>query len=157
MIAFRMSAKRKATVSAELSEILHDFLALATIPVSASGLQNALAQLRGELEPLSQLDADDLLEMLEGLARDGRLLHGGDGRWSLAAPPAGDVLRQMLARPGWEQAAAVISRVGKLRYKDEVFTVGGDEAGEVSLKIYDTITGIQYGRLPDPFGWRVEI
>ena len=53
--------------------------------------------------------------------------------------------------------AAVISRVGKLRYKDEVFTIGGDEAGEVSLKIYDTITGIQYGRLPDPFGWRVEI
>ena len=53
--------------------------------------------------------------------------------------------------------AAVISPVGKLRYKDEVMTIGGGEIGPVSQKLYDTVTGIQLGRLEDPFGWRVVV
>ena len=53
--------------------------------------------------------------------------------------------------------AAVISPVGKLRYKDEVMTINGGGIGELSQKIYDTLTGIQWGKLDDPFGWRVEV
>ena len=53
--------------------------------------------------------------------------------------------------------AAVISPVGKLRYKDEVMTIGGGEIGPLSQKIYDTVTGIQLGRLEDKYGWRVEV
>ena len=53
--------------------------------------------------------------------------------------------------------AAVISPVGKLRYKDEVFVIGENKIGEVSQKIYDAITGIQLGKAEDPFGWRVEV
>ena len=53
--------------------------------------------------------------------------------------------------------AAVISPVGKLRYKDEVMTIGGGAIGPVSQKLYDTVTGIQLGRLEDPFGWRVVV
>ena len=53
--------------------------------------------------------------------------------------------------------AAVISPVGKLRYKDEVMTIGGGKIGPVSQKLYDTVTGIQLGRLEDKFGWRVEV
>ena len=53
--------------------------------------------------------------------------------------------------------AAVISPVGKLRYKDEVFTIGDNKIGETSQKIYDAITGIQLGKLDDPFGWRVNV
>ena len=53
--------------------------------------------------------------------------------------------------------AAVISPVGKLRYKDEVMTIGNGEIGEISQKIYDTVTGIQLGKLEDKFGWRVEV
>ena len=53
--------------------------------------------------------------------------------------------------------AAVISPVGKLRYKDEVMTIGGGEIGHLSQKIYDTVTGIQLGRLEDKYGWRVEV
>ena len=49
--------------------------------------------------------------------------------------------------------AAVISPVGKLRYKDDVMTINGGEIGEVSQKLYDTITGIQWGRIEDSFGW----
>ncbi len=53
--------------------------------------------------------------------------------------------------------AAVISPVGKLRYKDEVFTIGDNKIGETSQKIYDAITGIQLGTAEDPFGWRVDV
>lgn len=53
--------------------------------------------------------------------------------------------------------AAVISPVGKLRYKDDVMTIGDGGIGPVSQKLYDTITGIQTGKLADTLGWRVEI
>ena len=53
--------------------------------------------------------------------------------------------------------AAVISPVGKLRYVDEVMTINGGEIGNLSQKLYDTITGIQTGRLPDEKGWRVKV
>ena len=53
--------------------------------------------------------------------------------------------------------AAVISPVGKLRYKDDVMTIGDGGIGPVSQKLYDTITGIQTGKLDDPFGWRVTL
>ena len=53
--------------------------------------------------------------------------------------------------------AAVISPVGKLRYVDDVMTIGDGGIGELSQKIYDTLTGIQWGKLDDPFGWRVEV
>lgn len=51
--------------------------------------------------------------------------------------------------------AAVISPVGKLRYKDDVMIINNNEIGEVSAKLYDTITGIQWGKCDDPFGWTV--
>ena len=53
--------------------------------------------------------------------------------------------------------AAVISPVGKLRYKDDVMTINGGSIGPVSQKLYDTITGIQPGILPDEKGWRVKV
>ena len=53
--------------------------------------------------------------------------------------------------------AAVISPVGKLRYVDEVMTINGGSIGELSQKLYDTITGIQTGVLEDPRGWRVTV
>ena len=53
--------------------------------------------------------------------------------------------------------AAVISPVGKLRYVDEGMTINGGQIGQLSQKLYDTITGIQTGRLPDDMGWRVNV
>ncbi len=51
--------------------------------------------------------------------------------------------------------AAVISPVGKLRYMDEVMTIGDGNIGPVTQKLYDTITGIQTGKIEDKYGWRV--
>ncbi|MGN0660532.1 MAG: branched-chain amino acid aminotransferase [Oscillospiraceae bacterium] len=53
--------------------------------------------------------------------------------------------------------AAVISPVGKLKYMDDVMTINGGEIGEVSHRLYDTITAIQWGRAEDKFGWRVKV
>ena len=49
--------------------------------------------------------------------------------------------------------AAVISPVNKILYKGDEVLIGDDSIGPVSQKLYDTLTGIQYGRLDDPFNW----
>ena len=49
--------------------------------------------------------------------------------------------------------AAVISPVKELAFRGERYEVGGGKVGPISQRLYDTITGIQAGRLPDPHGW----
>lgn len=51
--------------------------------------------------------------------------------------------------------AAVISPVGKVvdHGKEICFPSGMTEMGPVTKKLYDTLTGIQMGRLPAPEGW----
>lgn len=53
--------------------------------------------------------------------------------------------------------AAVISPVGHLRFEDHVIQIKDGGIGELSQKIYDTITGIQLGKIEDPFNWTVEV
>ena len=49
--------------------------------------------------------------------------------------------------------AAVVSPIGWLNYKDSEYTVNGGKIGEVTQWLYDTLTGIQWGRIPDTHGW----
>ena len=49
--------------------------------------------------------------------------------------------------------AAVITPVGALCFKDECTTIGDGGVGRLTRKLYDTLTGIQNGKLEDPFGW----
>ncbi len=55
--------------------------------------------------------------------------------------------------------AAVISPVGKINDHgtDIEFPTGMDEMGPTLKKLYDTLTGIQMGRIEAPEGWIVEI
>ncbi|MBR2454424.1 MAG: branched-chain amino acid aminotransferase [Clostridia bacterium] len=53
--------------------------------------------------------------------------------------------------------AAVISPVGSLMYEQEVVTVNNFEIGGLTQKLYDTLTGIQYGKLEDTFGWTIKV
>ncbi len=53
--------------------------------------------------------------------------------------------------------AAVISPVGELRYEQELMPIGGGQIGPVTQRLYDTITGIQLGRIEGPKGWSVEV
>lgn len=49
--------------------------------------------------------------------------------------------------------AAVISPVGKLRCGDDVMLINNGNIGELSQKLYDTVTGIQLGKIEDTHGW----
>jgi branched-chain amino acid aminotransferase len=49
--------------------------------------------------------------------------------------------------------AAVVSPVGQFTYRDRTVTLGDGQMGELTGKLYDMLTGIQYGKLPDQHGW----
>ncbi len=49
--------------------------------------------------------------------------------------------------------AAVISPVGHLKWNDKVMEINGNKIGKISQRLYDTMTGMQYGKLPDDMGW----
>jgi branched-chain amino acid aminotransferase len=53
--------------------------------------------------------------------------------------------------------AAVITPVGELGWKGESLMVNGGKPGEVSRRLFDHITGVQYGRLPDAHGWMTPV
>ena len=53
--------------------------------------------------------------------------------------------------------AAVISPIGELNYKGEIVTVSDFKTGELTQKLYDYLTGIQWGKIEDPYGWVVEV
>ncbi|MBR5313135.1 MAG: branched-chain amino acid aminotransferase [Clostridia bacterium] len=49
--------------------------------------------------------------------------------------------------------AAVISPVGELYDEGEVMVINNNEIGAIAHKLYDAITGMQWGRLADEMGW----
>lgn len=53
--------------------------------------------------------------------------------------------------------AAVISPVGKLDWEGKTITINNGKIGKISQFLYDTITGIQYGKIKDEFGWTREV
>ncbi len=53
--------------------------------------------------------------------------------------------------------AAVVSPIGRFAYGDRVYTVGNGGIGEVTKNLYDTLTGIQWGKRPDPYGWVLKL
>jgi len=53
--------------------------------------------------------------------------------------------------------AAVISPVGELRWANRDIVIGNNEIGSLSQRLYDGITGIQSGELPDTHGWTVKL
>ena len=64
-----------------------------------------------------------------------------------------------MAECGLCGTAAVISPVGKINDhgKEICFPSGMDEMGPITKKLYDTLTGIQMGKIKAPEGWIVEI
>ena len=49
--------------------------------------------------------------------------------------------------------AAVISPIGVLEWEGKKITINDGKIGQISQKVYDTITGIQSGAVEDKFGW----
>ncbi|MFZ5652226.1 MAG: branched-chain amino acid aminotransferase [Bacillota bacterium] len=53
--------------------------------------------------------------------------------------------------------AAVISPVNELKWNDKIMIPGDGKVGKLSQKLYDYISGVQYGLLQDDFEWVTEI
>jgi branched-chain amino acid aminotransferase len=55
---------------------------------------------------------------------------------------------------GWGcGTAAVVSPIGTLAYNGKTYTINNGQIGATTQELYDTLTGIQWGRLPDVHGW----
>jgi branched-chain amino acid aminotransferase len=101
--------------------------------------------------------------ILAGVTRDAvlTLLH----EWGFSAHERSIGMEELIAahRAGTLRevfgcgTAAVITPVGALGWKGEDLVVGGGEPGEVSRRLYEAITAIQYGRAPDTHGWMSEL
>jgi len=53
--------------------------------------------------------------------------------------------------------AAVISPVGLIRYQNQDYVINDSKVGALTQKLYDAITGIQYGHADDPLKWVVPV
>lgn len=53
--------------------------------------------------------------------------------------------------------AAVISPVGELNYKGEIATINDFKTGELTQRLYNTLTDIQWGKAEDKFNWTYEV
>ncbi len=53
--------------------------------------------------------------------------------------------------------AAVISPIGELNWNDNIIKLSNGKIGALSQKLYDTLTGIQFGAIKDEFGWVEEL
>ena len=53
--------------------------------------------------------------------------------------------------------AAVVSPVGEMTWNDQSVVINGGQIGPVTQKLYDTLTGIQWGTHSDPHGWVVRL
>lgn len=53
--------------------------------------------------------------------------------------------------------AAVISPVGELKYEGDTVIIGNNEIGSLTQKLYDTMTGMQWGKINDSKGWIVPV
>jgi branched-chain amino acid aminotransferase len=53
--------------------------------------------------------------------------------------------------------AAVVSPVGELGYRGHPIVINGGRTGELTQRLYDGLTAIQFGTAPDNHGWMVEV
>ncbi len=53
--------------------------------------------------------------------------------------------------------AAVISPVGEMGWEDKKAVINGGKIGPLTQKLYDTLTGIQWGKVEDPYNWTEKV
>ncbi len=97
--------------------------------------------------------------ILAGITRDSVLTLLRD--WGMAVTERAisidevlDAARNGTLREMWGTGtAAVISPVGELGFHDQCVTINGGKTGEVTQRLFQAITDLQYGRGNDPHEW----
>jgi len=101
--------------------------------------------------------------ILPGVVRDSTLTLLGD--WGLPVEEKRITIDEVVAafRSGAVEevfcvgTAAVICPVASIGYQGELFHLPDKSPGKLTLRLYDEITGIQYGKLEDRHGWNVRV
>ena len=76
----------------------------------------------------------------------------------LSLDELGEALKNGKLEEAWGcGTAAVVSPIGELCYKDEKYIINENKIGPVTQHLYDTLTGIQWGRREDTYGWTVAV
>ena len=106
-------------------------------------------ELRGSILP--GITRKSIIELLksEGYKVEERLLSVDE----LASAMADGTLEEAFG----SGTAAVVSPIGSLIYKDKEYVVNGGKIGKLTQHLYDTLTGIQWGKAEDKFGWTVKL
>lgn len=69
-----------------------------------------------------------------------------------------DHLRDGSLEEAWGTGtAAVISPIGEFAYRGEVFEVGDGKTGKLTKELYNELTGIQWGKIADDYGWTYKV
>jgi branched-chain amino acid aminotransferase len=101
--------------------------------------------------------------LLPGVTRDSIL--------TLARDMGLDAVEGRISTEEWEQGvadgticevfacgtAAVVTPVGEVKHAHGSFTVTDNEPGAVTLKVRESLLGIQQGTAPDPHGWMARV
>jgi branched-chain amino acid aminotransferase len=97
--------------------------------------------------------------ILPGVTRDSILRLAPDLGFSVAEERIAieDILRDahsgLLTEAFGMGTGAVIAPVGRLSYRGQEVPINNGRAGPVAQRLFDELTGLQYGRRPDPYGW----
>ena len=76
----------------------------------------------------------------------------------LSVDELGEALKNGTLEEAWGcGTAAVVSPIGELCYKGVKYTINNGEIGKVTQHLYDTLTGIQWGKIEDTRGWTYPI
>ena len=76
----------------------------------------------------------------------------------LSAEELFDAAEKGLLEEAWGTGtAAVVSPIGQMKWNDREVVVNGGEIGSVTQKLYDELTGIQWGLVEDTRGWIVKV
>ena len=69
-----------------------------------------------------------------------------------------DAAKNGLLEEAWGTGtAAVVSPIGNLFYEGKEYTVCDNQIGNLTQKLYDNLTGIQWGKIKDDFNWIVKV
>jgi branched-chain amino acid aminotransferase len=53
--------------------------------------------------------------------------------------------------------AAIIAPVNKFGYRDKDYTLADPQPGPITMRLFETLLGIQYGDIEDTFGWNQQV
>jgi branched-chain amino acid aminotransferase len=101
--------------------------------------------------------------ILPGVTRNSVITLGRDLGYEVSEQPidVNDMLADLAAGKITEVfgcgTAAVIAPVGKFCYQDKEYFINNNGVGPVSQHLFKELTDLQYGRVPDRFGWTLTI